>query len=1026
MKKHFKKFFSASLLLLCYQGFSQITTYPYTENFENPSVWQAAPASCDATTAGATFAGWTQDPNDDGDWRADTAGTTSVGTGPGAGRNTSGLGTGTDANPGTTSGTYIYTEATNATTCGGSEINILSPYFDFSDTGKYYQAKINYHMLGTGMGALHIDARQGSNGTWTTGLLTIVGEQDSAWLLDSANLAAFNGDSVQIRIRAVMGTNFLSDLAVDNFVIDTFSPVLADAILVNASFSNLEYPIIPLTQFDSLEFTAVVRNNGLSNITLTQVEIAEGAFQSVVDLGTIAPFTNDTGQSNTKYFATSIGTKEFIFEAIINETETNTANNHDTLQLQVSDTVMARENLTATVNGIGSNNGLLEIGQRFTLTASDTVTSISFYVSNPTAGDSVRAVIRSFNQTPGAIIETTPVVYYVAGQNWYTIPLECISILAAGDYFVSVSQLVATSNMSLGYTDLFHQDSTCFFGAPGLWATLESVGFDITSMIRLNFGHYDTYRELNISSNLDTICQGGQVVMTGDANAAYSWTPANFAFAPNQKTTIFSFDSTTTITATVDFGCGLTATDSKTIYTETAPSASGTPDTTICSGQSIRLQTTGGSSYQWLGGPANQDWIVFPTSSPQRYTALIDSSNGCRSAYQVSITTSTPSVEARGDTAACAGQPVTVSATGSAAYQWRNGPNGSLYTFPVSGTNYAVVIGTDLAGCIATDSVLITENSTPELTPMNDTGACFTKFITLRAGGQADSYLWNDGSTSDSLRFQMFAAKTYTLIAENTNGCRAYDTVFVNRFLRPNGTISPTSNTLVCEGASIKLTAENGATYLWSTGDTTASVDVFPTSAATYSVTIRSAEGCEDFKDVTLAIDPLPTSAFRFLSYEDSVVFTNMSSLATSHSWDFGDGSTSTQLDPYNVYDTSGMYTVTLSASNECGTVDSSITIEVTVPEIINNVRGLASWNTILLFPIPAQDILNLALDNQLFGDVSIQLYDITGKLIRTTKAFKSAKQFAQTIDLTGVESGTYTLQISIAGASVSAKVSKI
>ncbi len=1026
MKKHLHRFFVSSLLLLCLQGFSQVTTYPYTEDFENPSVWQAAPASCDATTAGATFTGWIQDPNDDGDWRADTAGTTSVGTGPGAGRNFSGIGTGTDANPGTTSGTYIYTEATNATTCGGSEINILSPYFDFSATGKYYQAKINYHMLGAGMGSLYIDARQGSTGTWTTGLLTVVGEQDSAWLLDSANLAAFNGDSVQIRIRAVMGTNFLSDLAVDNFVIDTFSPVLADAILVNANFINLEYPIIPLTQFDSLEFTAIVRNNGLSNITLTQVEIAEGAFQSVVDLGTIAPFTNDTGQSNTKYFATSTGIKEFVFEAVINETETNTTNNHDTLQLEVSDTVMARENLTTTVNGIGSNNGLLEIGQRFTLTTSDTVTSISFYVSNPTAGDSVRAIIRSFNQTPGAVIETTPVIYYVAGQNWYTIPLECISILAAGDYFASISQLVATSNMSIGYTDLFYQDSTCFYGAPGLWNTIESAGFSVTTMIRLNFGHYDTYRELNISSNLDTICQGGQVVMTGDANAAYSWVPANFAFAPNQRTTIFSFDTTTTISATADFGCGLTATDSKTIYTEKSPSSNGTPDTTICSGQSIRLQTTSGSSYRWLGGPVNQDWVVTPTTSPQRYTALIDSSNGCKSAYQVTITTSTPSVYASGDTAVCSGETVTVLASGAATYQWRNGPSDSIYSFEVTGTNYAVVVGTDLVGCTATDSVLITENSTPNLIPMNDTGACFTKFITLRAGGQADSYLWNDGSTNDSLRFQMLAAKTYTLIAENINGCKAYDTVFVNRFLKPNGTISPANNTLVCEGASIRLTAGNGATYIWSTGDTTASVDVFPTSATTYSVTIRSAEGCEDFKDIAISIDPLPISAFRHQNFEDSVVFTNMSSLATSYIWDFGDGGTSTELDPYNVYDTSGMYTVTLSASNECGTVDSSITIEVTVPEIVNNIKGLAAWNTIRLFPIPAQNILQLSLQNQLFGNVSIQLYDITGKLISTTKAFKSVEEFTQTIDLTGIERGIYTLQLSIAGSSVSAKVSKL
>lgn len=1025
MKKHLLNLTIAFFLLISYQSIAQVSSYPYTEDFENPSLWQGAPASCDATVTGASFPGWTQDANDNGDWRADTAGTTSIGTGPGSGRNFSGAGTGTDANPGTTSGTYIYTEATNATTCGGSEISLLSPYFDFSGTGKYYQAKLNYHMLGLGMGTLHVDARQGSNGSWNNGLLTIVGEQDSAWLLDSVNLAAFNGDSVQVRIRAVMGTNFLSDLAVDNFVIDTFSPAGADAILVEATFSNLEYPIIPLPQVDSLAFTAGVRNEGLSAITGTTVTISESIFSTQVGLGSISPFTNDTADANNKYLATSLGLKEFVFETSINETDANLTNNSDTLSIEVSDSVMAREDLTATINGIGSNNGVLEIGQRFTLTAGDTVTSITFYSSNPVAGDSVVAHLRSFNQVPGAIIESTEVIYYVTGQNWYTLPLQCFAVVSAGEYFVSLEQLVNSSNMSLGYTDLYFEDSTSFFGAPGAWTTLESVGFETTQMIRLNFGHYDTYREVSISSNLDTICEGGQVVMTGDAVGDYSWTPANLAFAPTSQTSIFSLNTSTLLTATVDFGCGLTASDSKTIYTTKSPTAGGTSDTTICDGTSVTLQSTGGTTYQWLGGPANQDWTVTPSTSPKIYTALIDSSNGCQSAHSVVVTTSTPSVAVYGDTAVCTGEPVTVGASGSATYQWQNGPNTSEYTLNVNETKYLVVTATNQFGCIAIDSVLVTEDQAPELIPMNDTGACITKFITIKSGGTADSYLWSDGSTNDSTRFQMFTAKTLTLIAENNNGCKSYDTVFVERYLRPNGTLSPATGTLICEGSSIDLTAGNGATYEWSTGETTATISASPTAQTKYEVTIRSAEGCEDFKDVTISIDPLPISAFRYQDFQDSVAFTNQSSLATSYSWSFGDGSTSSDVDPFNIYDTTGTYTITLTAINDCGSVDSTITIEVTVPEIINGIEDIYAWGKVQVYPIPAQNQLNIQLENQLFGEVTIQLFDMTGKLIRTANDFKSSPQYTQSIDITGIERGVYTLQMSIGSSSISSKVTK-
>jgi len=1025
MKKHLPIIITCFLLFIASFSIAQISTYPYVEDFENPSIYQTAPASCDATVAGALFLNWTQDPNDNGDWRADTAGTTSIGTGPGAGRNFSGVGTGTDANPGTIGGTYLYTEATNATTCGGSEIILLSPYFDFSAAGKYYQAKLNYHMLGLGMGTLNIDARQGANGAWTNGLLTIVGEQDSAWLLDSANLAAFNGDSVQIRIRAVMGTNFLSDLAIDNFVVDTFSPAGADAILVHANITNLEYPIVPLNQFDSLEFDAGVRNEGLLNITQTFVNITENSFSSQVDLGTITPFTNDTAAAGDKYFASTTGVKEFVFAASINETDANLNNNTDTLSIEVTDTVMARENLTATTNGIGSNNGVLEIGQRFTLLAGDTATSITFYSSGPTAGDSVKAHIRSFNSVPGAVIESSVTVQYVAGQNWYTVPLECFSVLSAGDYFVSVEQLVNSSNMSIGYTDLFFEDSTSFFGTTGAWTTLESVGFATTQMIRLNFGHYDTYREVNISSNLDTICEGGQVIMTGDATGDYSWTPTNAAFSPTSQTSIFSFDNSTNITATVDFGCGLTASDSKIVYTSPSPTATGTPDTTICAGELLTLQAQGGSSYQWIGGPANQDWTVTPTSSPQNFTALIDSTNGCQAAHTVVVTTNTPTITVEGDTTVCTGETVTVSAAGSATYQWVNGPTTSDFTFDVTETKYLVVTGTDMFGCSITDSVLVTEDQSPELVAMNDTGACLSKFITLDAGGNADSYLWSNGSMSSSTTFQLFSATTLTVLAENLNGCKSYDTVFVDRYLKPNGTISPGTDMLICEGASIDLTAGNGATYEWSTGDTTATISVSPASQTRYDVTIRSAEGCEDFKDVTISIDPLPTSAFRFQDFKDSVQFTNQSSLATSYSWDFGDGNTSTDLDPFNIYDTSGMYTITLTATNDCGSVDSSITINVTVPEIINGVDDLSAWSKIMLYPVPVLDHLNIKLDNHLYGDVQLELYDMTGKLISNKRGSKSAETYSDQLDLSRLESGVYTLQLSINGSTISSKITK-
>ena len=55
---------------------------------------------------------------------------------------------------------------------------------------------------------------------------------------------------------------------------------------------------------------------------------------------------------------------------------------------------------------------------------------------------------------------------------------------------------------------------------------------------------------------------------------------------------------------------------------------------------------------------------------------------------------------------------------------------------------------------------------------------------------------------------------------------------------------------------------------------------------------------------------------------------------ASSMLWDFGDGNTSTELAPTHLYAQNGTYEVTLSLTNECGTIEitESITVEEALP----------------------------------------------------------------------------------------------
>ncbi|NJB37690.1 PKD domain-containing protein [Croceivirga sp. JEA036] len=79
-------------------------------------------------------------------------------------------------------------------------------------------------------------------------------------------------------------------------------------------------------------------------------------------------------------------------------------------------------------------------------------------------------------------------------------------------------------------------------------------------------------------------------------------------------------------------------------------------------------------------------------------------------------------------------------------------------------------------------------------------------------------------------------------------------------------------------------------------------------------------------------------SEVDFLQY----AFANQSNSATTYAWDFGDGNTSDEIDPVNIYPAEGTYTVSLTASDALGAV-STFTMDITVvepeePEVITPV----------------------------------------------------------------------------------------
>ena len=86
-----------------------------------------------------------------------------------------------------------------------------------------------------------------------------------------------------------------------------------------------------------------------------------------------------------------------------------------------------------------------------------------------------------------------------------------------------------------------------------------------------------------------------------------------------------------------------------------------------------------------------------------------------------------------------------------------------------------------------------------------------------------------------------------------------------------------------------------------------------------------------------------------------SVRFTDLSKNATSWSWNFGDGGTSTQQNPVHTYSAAGNYTVNLAVSNANGTNSKSAIINVSgtgsvpVLPVANFTSNITSGNAPLM-----------------------------------------------------------------------------
>ncbi|PWL23503.1 MAG: hypothetical protein DCO96_15710 [Fluviicola sp. XM-24bin1] len=431
--------------------------------------------------------------------------------------------------------------------------------------------------------------------------------------------------------------------------------------------------------------------------------------------------------------------------------------------------------------------------------------------------------------------------------------------------------------------------------------------------------------------------------------------------------------------------------------------AGAVPNTSGCAPFTVNFLNTGsGNTFIWdfddNGATSTQFEPTYTFNNPGVYDVMlvaIDSStcNIADTNYLTITVNAAPIVDLGNDTTICTGAVLLDAGNAGATYVWQDNSTNQTFNATSSGTYWVEV---DAGGCTVSDTVnIIIGNPVVDLGP--DIQTC-TPSLTLDAGNNGSTYLWQDNSTNQT--FDVTAVGTYW-VEVDAGGCTASDTIEITA---GSITTSLPNDTLMCAGSALVLDAGNpGATYLWQDNSTNQTFNV--TQAGTY------------FVDVTLGIcnatDTVNVDYFSpnaYFSVIDTTgctdfftSFTDLSSTPestiTNWFWDFGDSFTSSDQNAMHQYGASGNYNVTLTVTtaNGCQNTYSRNVQIILYPE------PLAMFNFTPLDPEPG--------DQMNFQDQSTNatswLWDFNGETTSTQQ------NPAHTFDGTG----TFTVTLHIESA---------
>lgn len=370
---------------------------------------------------------------------------------------------------------------------------------------------------------------------------------------------------------------------------------------------------------------------------------------------------------------------------------------------------------------------------------------------------------------------------------------------------------------------------------------------------------------------------------------------------------------------------------------------------------------------------------------------------------------------------------LTVTASGGVppyTYHWseQTVDSSSITVSPISSTTYSVYV-TDNNGNTSQTNFITLYVSPPIIFNIiaNKDSICPGEQVLLApvvSGGTGPPYVFHnqDGQiVTPPIFINPMYTGCYLLSIEDAFGC--IDSSYACIYVMPSPPVGFLANpTSGCQPLTVnfnELYPVDGRTFVWDFGDmANLSLAHSPnhtyTDSGVYSVSLKATSSFGCITELTMndliSVYPKPVANFNYhpivSNANDTIDFSNLSQGASSYIWAFGDGDSSSIINPIHLFPNSGYWHVSLIAISDMGCSDTISTV-ITV-----NIDEVNLYNKIKCYPNPVFD--KFTIESESLTNISLEILNSQGQSIKKIKLTNNVNN----INLKELPKGLYIIRI--------------